>query len=129
MKTNKIISLLLMVVVVMAFTACKKDPGAGGKKNLTGTVTYFDGAVAVGATVSIAYDATEATTEFNDVTLTGSDGTFSFEGLTKGDYYIDAEYVAEQIKDGQDYAFACDGATVLIDKKKGDLDVGTLVLE
>lgn len=114
MKTTKTTA-LLAAFIILGFGACKKDEGPGGKKEIKGVVTR-DGAALAGATVSIAYGAKEATTTFNTSTLTDASGNYTFGGLYKGDYFVDAEYT-----DAMGIKFESGGAHVKIEKKKGDV--------
>ncbi len=118
MKNVKTITISFMIVLAMfAMGSCKKDPGAGGKKEISGNVTYTGG-TAVEAIVSIAYDATEQTSEFDNSTVTDASGNYKFEGLQKGDYYIDAVFT-----DTYGNTFNTAGSTVTIGKKKGTVTV------
>jgi len=113
MKTIlKISAIMFAVAVIFSVSSCSKDAGPGGKKRIYGTVTNLDGAVE-NAIVRIAYDAAEATTEFNNSTTTDASGAYSFEKLNKGDYYIDAEYT-----DALGFSFTSEGATVAVMNKK-----------
>lgn len=107
-----------MLVIVAAFmiTACS-EPGVGGKKEITGKVTY-NGSVAEGAVVYITYDATEAGGEYDAATLTDASGMYHFDGLQKGDYYVDAEYTNQY---GIEFHTA--GFSVTINEKKGTVDL------
>lgn len=108
---------LLVISLTVSFVAvsCKKDPGAGGKKEIKGIVTYPDG-VASGAIVTIAYGTAEATETVDAQVASDGSGAYVISGLTRGDYFIDAFYT-----DQYGLEYNTPGYHVLIDKKNGEI--------
>lgn len=87
--------ILTWIILIVAFTSCKKDPGVGGLNTLTGKVNAvyvklgsFD-TLSVGPVadqrVYIVYGT--GATHDND-TRTSPDGSFKFEYLHPGDYGV-----------------------------------------
>jgi hypothetical protein len=122
LKTSKILSAILLTALVVAFTSCSKDEGFEGKAMIKGVATY-PGGNAAGAIVTISFGATEATTDADYSTVTDASGNYSFESLTKGDYFVGASYT-----DDMGYSFQSGGSHVEIGEKKGEVTVD-LVLE
>jgi hypothetical protein len=110
---------ILMVVIVASFMllSCAKEASVGGKKEIKGIISYTEGAAA-GAEVFITYGATEASSNYDDVTVADASGNYKFDGLTVGEYYIDAVFVNEL-----GIEFNTPGYLVVIEDKKGSLDV------
>lgn len=120
MKTIKITAILL-IVSLFTFTSCKKEAGFGGDNNIVGTVTY-KGTAMPNAIVHLAIKATAATTTYDATTLTDASGKYSFKGLNKGDYFVDADYT-----NGLDIKLESGGAKVTVGAKKGDVTVNLTV--
>ena len=120
MKTLKITALLIMVSL-LTLTACKKEPGFADATNIKGMVTY-KGTPLANAIVSLAFNTKEVTTKFDATTITDANGKYSFSGLNKGDYFIDAEY-----NNDLSIKLTSGGAKVTIGGKKGDLTVDLTV--
>lgn len=114
MKTNFKIWIAVIVAVFM-IQSCTKEEGVGGKKEISGTVTYTDGNAA-GAIVYISYGATESTDAYDQATIADENGKYKFDGLQLGDYYIDAVYT-----DDNDMEFNTAGYTVTVGDKKNAL--------
>jgi hypothetical protein len=112
MKTIRNIS-MIAVALLLAVTSCKKENDFGGKASIEGTVTRAGQPVSH-AIVSMAMDATAATTDFDATTITDESGKYEFNGLLRGDYYVTAEYTSTT---GQ--KFIAGGAHVTIGDKKG----------
>ena len=97
MKKFKIVSIFI-VVGIMFSIACTKQGTNGpvGSSNIKGTITYknSDGSTGtcINPLVHIAYNASSATTNYNETIVGGTDGSYSIQGLGTGDYYLDAEY-------------------------------------
>ena len=120
MKTLKITSMLVLMTLI-AFTSCKKEPGFEGKNNIKGTIT-LNGKPISKAIVYLAFDAKEATTNYNASTVTDAEGKYSFSAVSPGDYFVDAEYTNPmQIK------FESAGAKVKIEAKKDVITVDLTV--
>jgi Carboxypeptidase regulatory-like domain len=119
MKTIKILALLVFASL-LTLTACKKEPGFEGKNNIKGTVS-LNGAPVANAIVHIAFDTKEATTEYNASTVTAADGTYSFSALSKGDYFVNAEY--SMVTNLMEITLMSLGAAVTIGSKKDDVTV------
>lgn len=115
MKTNILIVAILSVAIF--FTSCKKDPGMGGKAIISGVVSNSQGTVE-GAVVSIAFGTTEATDTMSTSTTTAADGSYKFEGLTKGEYFIKSTYV-----DDAGISFESTGYAVTIGGKKSEVSL------
>ena len=117
MKTIKLMSVLVIAALAVTMTSCTKEEGFTGKGKIEGTVTY-PGGNASGAVVSIAFGATEETTDFDYSTVTDSTGKYSFEALSKGDYFVDATY-----SDNLGYTFQTGGAHVELGSDKSEVTV------
>ncbi|NQV53367.1 MAG: carboxypeptidase regulatory-like domain-containing protein [Flavobacteriales bacterium] len=116
MKTiAKITTLAVLIVATVAFVSCTKDPGFGGKKAIIGTVT-LDGVAVEGADVNIAFDVTEATDVYNYTTVSDESGSYSFEAINPGSYYINATYM-----DDFGLEYSSPGVVVTVENKKDDL--------
>lgn len=115
MKTKNILILVAAILVIAFTTSCTKDPGAGGSASISGIIKNTDGEIA-GAQVYITYDSAEKTDSYDNTTLTMADGSYSFEGLTKGDYYVEASYINDQ-----GFSFVSTGYSVTIGSKKSEL--------
>ncbi len=121
----KITSITFAICALFALNSCEKDdPGMDGKKTIVGNVRYIDGNVE-GATVYITFDATGATNTYDYTTTTDASGNYRFENLSKGDYFIDADYT-----DDLGFYFESAGAHIEIknSKEKEKITVN-LVLE
>lgn len=119
---NCIIAFFLLVLVV---PSCKKKAGIGGKKTIDGTVTYKNGVSsafekASTAIVHIAYGTKSATASFDQSVVVDAAGTYHFDGLRKGDYFISAEFTDEH---GFKYTTAGYGVTVNNKKEKLTVDI------
>ena len=113
------------MVLVLVLPACKKKAGIGGKKTIYGTVTYKDGAtsafeIANTAVVHIAYGTKSSTSNYDQTVVVDETGNYHFDGLTKGDYFISAEYTDEH---GFTYTTAGYGVTVNNKKEKLAVDI------
>ena len=120
MKTFKIITMMLAISLV-SFTSCKKDAGMIGKKEITGTVTYKNGATgtndaAANALIHIAFGTKDATTTYDQTVASGTDGKYLITGLAKGDYFITAEYT-----DGNGVYYTTAGYSLTIGDPKAAL--------
>ena len=118
------ISLFLFLI---AF-ACKKEAGVGGKKILSGTVYFKNGAnsnndLARQAKVFITYGTTENNGEVNQTILTDNDGKYTIKGLNKGKYFLNAEYYDEH-----GFKYSTPGFGVNINNTKQELTLD-MVLE
>ena len=122
MKARFFLSLIAVTAFAMLFDACSKDPGFKGNKKISGSVTH-DGTALPGAIVYITFDATSATDKYDYSTLTDASGNYSFEGLAKGDYYLDAEYT-----DSNNITLATPGYHVKLGSNKGEA-VADITLE
>ena len=125
----KKIRLLLMMIGAGLFTlqACVEDPGPNGEAHIHGTVVEHsddpgadDHGGLVGATVSIWYGQTTEDGDPDDMTTTNASGTFDFENMSKGDYFLRAEYVDDH--DGVEVHLE-GHATVTIEKKSQEVEV------
>ena len=116
MKTIKITFIFMMVSMFM-LSSCSKEPGFEGQNKIKGIVTYKGSPVA-NAIVHIAFNKKEVTSEFNSSTATDAGGNFSFSALSKGDYYLEADYTNPSL-----FKFKSGGAHVTIGTKKEDVTV------
>ena len=82
-------TLVAILILASALTACKKNE-AGGKSKISGTVAHH-GKLIPYSRVFIKYGATEFpgadTTKYDAKFFTGADARYSFS-LYKGDYYL-----------------------------------------
>jgi hypothetical protein len=118
MKAYKFLPLILMISIFgILATSCSKDPGFGGQNKIYGTVSNTDGAVQ-GAIVHIKFDATSATTTSDFSTVSEANGSYMFDGLTKADYVIWAEYT-----DSEGFYFMSAGTHVTVNGKKNETQV------
>lgn len=112
----------------LLFGACKKEAGPGGKNTIKGTVQFKNGVsgnndAAPRAEISIAYGSNSSTSSFDQTILADSDGTYKFEALRKGDYFIKATFTDEY---GFKYSNA--GSIVNFNHRKKEAEVN-MVLE
>ena len=89
-------TLIGLVGAAMAFTACSKDPGEGGKAEIHGTVHEQEYNNNTGNPIGDPYPIAEQRVYIiygdgdyaDDDTRTEPDGTYRFPWLRKGDYRI-----------------------------------------
>ena len=90
MKKQLIFFAIALVALSITFTSCKKE-GTGGKSSISGKVEHH-GAAIPGSIVYIKYGAIDfpgSTASSYDAQVTAdAQGTYKFEGLQKGDYYL-----------------------------------------
>lgn len=115
-------------MLLVFFTACKKEAAPGGKNTINGSVVYKNGVSgntdpASNATVSIAYGTSESTSEFDQIILADGSGKFSVRGLRKGNYFIKAGYT-----DAHGFTYNTSGSVIELKNKKNSLEVN-MVLE
>lgn len=93
-KYNLSLGLTLLFLLVFV-VRCSKTNDATPLVSISGTVTFTDmngqTANAAGALVYIAKSAT-ATTTYDQNTIAGADGSYSFSNLAPGDYYLNCIY-------------------------------------
>ena len=92
---KKLYYTLIVLMIAGLFTSCSEEVGLDTGATIKGVVTYVDGNAA-GAFVYIKYDATAATAEYDQVTVADENGNYHFEGLNRGDYYLDATFTTSQ---------------------------------
>ncbi len=112
---------IAFLFLMLLFPACKKEAGLGGKKTITGTVTYKNGVTGVfeianAATVHIVYGTTTHNSDYDQSIVANVDGTYHFDGLRKGDYFISAEFTDEH-----GLKYVTEGYSVNIKNKKEKL--------
>ena len=86
---------IMISAVLLLATACKKEPGEGGKAQIQGVVLRQD-VNAAGAAIGDPYPYQEARVYIiygdgeysDDDTRTGPDGGYAFRWLRKGDYTV-----------------------------------------
>ena len=122
MNKYKFISLILAASCIF-IAGCKKEAGVTGKKIITGTVFYANGATgtndpAVNAIVYIAYGTKVDSGSYDQNLLTDTEGKYSIKGLQKGDYYLTADYT-----DSHGFKYTTPGYGVTIKDKNGELQL------
>ena len=103
MKKLKLITIMLAIGSFIGIQGCSEEPGIGGNAHIHGTVVehHEDGGAddhgsgIAGATVQIWYGQADNTGNPDDQVTTDLSGGFEFENLTKGDYFLHAEYEDE----------------------------------
>ena len=123
MKTK--IAAAILFAGIIAISACKKGEGDGGKKKITGTVTYDDGfnvvnGIAPGATVFMTYGTLKATGTVDKTVTCDGIGTYTIKDLKKGQYFISGEYITS---DGFRYTTTGYGITIPADKNSVELNL------
>lgn len=118
MKRNIFFAFIFLVVIA---SSCKKEAGIGGKKTISGTVHYKNGAtgtmeIANGATVMISYGTKTYSTTYDQTLLADSNGEYHIDGLRKGDYFFSAEFT-----DVNGFKYTTAGYGVTVENKKDDL--------
>jgi hypothetical protein len=126
MKTIKSISIIILAVIAVAVSSCSKDAGFNGNSTIKGNVTNDSGAVVKGAIVSLAFGASAPTTSYNYSTLTDVNGNYSFNDLTKGNYYVNASYNL-YVDQGQSFTLLSGGAVVNLGGDKSSATVNLVV--
>ena len=112
---------IAFIFLVMIAASCKKEAGIGGKKTISGTVHYKDGAtgnmeIASGATVMICYGTKTFSSTYDQTVLADADGAYHIDGLQKGDYFVTAEFT-----DVHGFTYTTAGYGVTLETKKGSL--------
>lgn len=102
MKTIRLLSgLMAMVFFAFILSSCSDDSTTVETYTISGNVMYpdFSGSMqnAGGAVVFLKKNATEATTNYDLVTVADASGNYSFEGLVDGDYWLFANYDTENL--------------------------------
>ncbi len=113
----------IFMLLVFLFSACKKKSGIGGKKTIYGTVTYKNGVTSTfekanTAMVHIAYGTKTFTSAYDQTVVVDEAGTYHFDGLRKGDYFITAEFTDEY-----GFKYISGGYGVTVNNKKDKLAV------
>jgi hypothetical protein len=131
-KIDPMKNLLLACMVLLFFTACKKDEGEGGKAEINGKLVgrYFcdntgellETSAAIGQRVYITYGES---TVFDDDVRTSGTGEFSFKFLQPGDYTITALSECVGCPSGTEVV----KKSVTIGKKDRDVTAGTLTVD
>lgn len=112
MKAFKYVAAFTMVIL-LALTSCKKTNDFGGKAAIKGTVT-LNGVAVSNAPVYLTLNATAASTQHDASTMTDATGNYQFNGLLRGDYYVNTEYTNDK-----GISFVSGGGHVTIGDKKG----------
>lgn len=115
----------MLFAAILAVSGCKKEGGIAGKKTIVGTVYYDDGtspvdAIAPGATVYLTYNSKVSGGAADETTTSDSKGAYSFKKLTKGDYFVWAEYITSH---GFKYVTPGYGVTIEAGKDNMDLNI------
>jgi hypothetical protein len=116
-KLKIIFASVLSVMLLTMVVSCKKDPGFEGKSKIYGTVTYPEGSASY-AIVQIKFDATSATESFDYTAASDAAGNYSFNQLSKGDYFIDATFT-----NNKGFVFNTPGYHVKIGGNKEEVEV------
>jgi hypothetical protein len=127
MKLKVIIGLSFLLLLSIIGGCKKKVAGAGGKNSITGSVLFKNGVSGINdpatkARVSIAYGTKEVTSAFDQTILTDADGSYKFEGLNNGDYFIKAEYT-----DANGFNYNDPGISISFENKKKNLEVNIIL--
>lgn len=95
MKKQLLILMVMILVGFMTQSCSKEEAGFNGDKTMVGKVTYPDGA-ASGAHVTIKFNADNATTDYDYITVADKDGNYKFQRLAPGNYYVTATYTCDK---------------------------------
>jgi hypothetical protein len=119
---------ILLFLWIPIFFSCKKEAGFGGKKEVSGKVTYKDGVSgttlpAPGAILKVAFGSRGPTSDFDYVISADTEVNYFLKGLNPGEYYFTAQY-----RDANGFEYSTPGATVIIKRKKNELNLN-FVLE
>jgi hypothetical protein len=124
---NRIL-ILPILILLLNFTSCEKQPGEGGTSSIKGkifSIDYIDSKIdtfpAFDENVFIIYGNSG---QFNDDIETSNDGTFQFEYLRKGNYKLFV-YTRSWENEGYEYPLTFD---VHINENKSEVDIGTIYL-
>lgn len=112
---------IAFVFLVLIAASCKKEAGIGGRKTITGTVHYKNGAtgtmeIANGATVMICYGTKTFSSAYDQTVLADANGEYHIDGLQKGDYFVTAEFT-----DMHGFKYTTTGYGITIETRKGNL--------
>ena len=118
MKGNIFFAVIFLVLIA---SSCKKEAGIGGKKTISGTVHYKNGAtgameIANGATVMICYGTKTYSSAYDQTLFTDANGEYHIDGLRKGDYFFSAEFT-----DVHGFKYTTAGYGVTVENKKDNL--------
>ena len=118
--TTRIVAFFLLVLL---FSSCKKKPGTGGQKTIYGSVSYKNGSTSTfekanAAMVHISYGTKNSTSNYDQTIVADEEGSFHFDGLKKGDYFISADYT-----DQNGFNYSTGGYAITINNKKDKLAV------
>jgi polyisoprenoid-binding protein YceI len=95
MKTFRLILTLTSLLMLLVVIRCSKSSDSTPLLSISGKVTYTDAngntANAAGAVVYLAKSAT-ATTIYDQSTIAGADGTYTFSNLVPASYYLNSVY-------------------------------------
>lgn len=116
-------TLILGIMALVAFSACKPDAGLGGSAQIQMTVKHHDELIP-GAQIFIQYGSKlspgTSPSAYDDVVTAGVDAMATFAELEKGDYYLFGRGYDTTI---QDSVF---GGIPITIKKNGDIVITDL---
>ncbi|TAL47539.1 MAG: carboxypeptidase regulatory-like domain-containing protein [Chitinophagaceae bacterium] len=123
MKLINILFAFSLVSLAIATNSCRKEDGPFGRGDIYGTVTFDNGATghedkAAMAIIKISYGTKEPSSEFDQMYLSFSDGSYSIKGLAPGDYYLTAEYT-----DKFNYKYTHPGYGITLRSKKSSVNI------
>jgi hypothetical protein len=132
MKKSLLPAVILLILLGLAFSACKKDPGEGGTSSISGkvyardynsTFTVLQGAYyAPDKYVYIIYGDDK---DYGEKIRTGPDGTYEFKYLRPGDYHVYAFSKDSTLSSNAEIAILQD---VTIPKQYQEVSVPDLVI-
>jgi hypothetical protein len=119
--------IICFVFITLILLACKKEAGPGGKNTIAGKVSYKNGVTgnndaAPMATVSIAYGTDQSSSSVNQTIVARGDGTYSFEGLRKGKYFVKAGFTDEH-----GFTYSTSGYGIVFENKKKTLELNIIL--
>jgi hypothetical protein len=113
--------------LAIATNSCRKEDGPFGRGDIYGTVTFENGVTGMAdkaamAIIKISYGTKEPSSEFDQLYLSFSDGSYSIKGLAAGDYYLTAEYT-----DKYNYRYIHPGFGITLRSKNSSVNIDFLL--